>query len=169
MIIPITLPDASGSSKLPPSLAQIGTSELVLIELQGTLEVEGDKRGQTVGTLTMSDDGKTKPTLLVGYHLLEGKVVSLPKPLAVLYRKAPPSVTPPPNDDLESDNPSQPDTAPEPPSYTITAIVRKKLVFSKRPTPIVGALNTGLARLGTASAKPVSSVGRPVSEGKRTR
>ena len=31
-----------------------------------------------------------KPTLRIGHHLLEGKVVSLPKPLAVLQRMCAP-------------------------------------------------------------------------------
>ena len=57
MIIPInnlTTTPRVGSG-LPPVLAQLGSSELVLLELQGDLEVEGDRNGQTVGKLTVDD------------------------------------------------------------------------------------------------------------------
>ncbi|KAH9972880.1 hypothetical protein BGW80DRAFT_1313140 [Lactifluus volemus] len=100
MILPLTLPSASSSTTntLPPVLAQMGSSEFFLLELQGDLEVSGDKSGQLVGRLTIDSDDDTttttttttttkgKPTLRIGYHLLEGKVVKLPKPLAILRR-----------------------------------------------------------------------------------
>ncbi|KAH8983385.1 hypothetical protein EDB86DRAFT_2755196, partial [Lactarius hatsudake] len=50
----------------------LGSSEPFLLELQGDLEVSGDKRGQLVGYLTTDDSGKGKPTLRIGFHLLEG-------------------------------------------------------------------------------------------------
>lgn len=59
MLIPITIsqpgPSSSEnlSSLLPPQLAQFGTDELVLVELQGTLEPEGNSRGQVVGRLSV--------------------------------------------------------------------------------------------------------------------
>ncbi|TFY54759.1 hypothetical protein EVG20_g9578 [Dentipellis fragilis] len=154
MIIPITLPSSdSASTSLPPTLAQIGSSELVLIELQGSLEVEGDKHGKSVGKLTIPDDDKLKPTLLIGYHLIEGKITNLPKPLAVLHRVSPSDSVPSDAMDIDSENPSM--SLPRPsPSYTIRAIVRKKLVFSKRPMPMVGL------SAGSMSTKPASAVGR---------
>ncbi|KAI0067280.1 hypothetical protein BV25DRAFT_1819607 [Artomyces pyxidatus] len=149
MIISVHLPDiatASQPNPLPPTLAQIGSSELVLIELQGELDVEGNKHGQTVGTLTVDNGGKAKPTLRIGYHLLEGKVVSLSKPLAVLQRNIPHTT--------QADDSTVRSTSKYPPSYTVRSVVRKKLVFSKRPTPMVGVVN-----VGGASEKPPSSVG----------
>ena len=58
MIIPINLhpePSASSSSTctFPPALAQFGSEGRVLNELQGSLEVEGDNIGQTVGKLSV--------------------------------------------------------------------------------------------------------------------
>ncbi|KAA1476227.1 hypothetical protein DENSPDRAFT_843128 [Dentipellis sp. KUC8613] len=154
MIIPITLPSSgSASTPLPPTLAQIGSSELVLIELQGSLEVEGDKHGKSVGKLTIPDDDKSKPTLLIGYHLIEGKITNLPKPLAVLHRVSPSSLEPSDAMDIDFETPSVPPSQP-PPTYTIRAIVRKKLVFSKRPMPMVGL------SAGSTSTKPASTVGR---------
>ena len=190
MIIPITLPAPSSPSSpaLPPNIARIGTSELVLIELQGDIHADGDRRDQPIGTLTVPDASdtqvrarefllyeiapimptltllncrahKAKPTLRIGHHLLEGKLVSLPKPLAVLHRTTPA----PPSDpsapfttstsvSVSYDSPAvYPATRP-PPTYTIAAIVRKKLVFARRPMPIVGQSQTRADATAAASA-----------------
>ncbi|TFK49386.1 hypothetical protein OE88DRAFT_422511 [Heliocybe sulcata] len=132
MIIPITLPRPSSSSpSLPRALAKLGSSEVVLIELQGSLEVEGDRAGQAVGTLTFPEDNNAKPTLLIGHHLLEGKLVTLQKPLAVLRRAAPTINSASHNDEHEEKGEGR--------RYDMLAIVRRKIVFSKRPIPVVNA------------------------------
>ena len=92
---------------------------------------------------------------------MEGKIVSLPKPLAVLQRVCAPSTTPPPpppptttttdgEADLEGDvemrhsgdasdrDAGDDNSVPAATSYAIRTLIRKKIVFSKRPTPIVG-------------------------------
>jgi chromosome transmission fidelity protein 8 len=91
---------------------------------------------------------KGKPTLRIGHHLLEGKIVSLPKPLAVLQRVCappppPPAPPPPPLDengdgdvDIQPNDTKDDDKVAT--SYAIRTLIRKKIVFSKRPTPIVG-------------------------------
>jgi hypothetical protein len=62
MIIPITFkPPSDGGRQLPPQLADLGNGHLVLIELQGSLEVQGPTDSQFVGTLTI--DPKTVCTL----------------------------------------------------------------------------------------------------------
>lgn len=63
MILPLTLPSkpSPGAPALPSALARLGSSELFLLELQGELEVSGDKPGQLVGRLTIDDDGKVRP------------------------------------------------------------------------------------------------------------
>ena len=59
MIISLIFPSSSSSAStpLPPTLAAVSHSELVLIELQGELAVEclhdSDREGKLVGTLTM--------------------------------------------------------------------------------------------------------------------
>ncbi|KAJ7158447.1 Ctf8-domain-containing protein [Mycena filopes] len=150
MIISITFPSSSSSTAphLPPALAQISHSELVLIELQGALEVEctsdRERDGRLVGRLCVDDAGK-KPTLMIGHHLLEGKVAQLPKPLAVLRRVS----TPPEADadamDCDEDGQSQlvagekngnGETVSV--SWAAIAVIKRKIVFSKRPMPIVG-------------------------------
>ena len=64
MIVPLTLPSGPSASArtLPPALAQLGSSGLFLLELQGDLEVsdDSDKRGQLVGHLTVDDSGKVR-------------------------------------------------------------------------------------------------------------
>ncbi|PPQ92247.1 hypothetical protein CVT25_008929 [Psilocybe cyanescens] len=95
MIIPVTLASASTSfsssanPKLPPGLVKLSNDEIVLIELQGSLEVDlndpSERNGKLVGKLKM-DEATNKPTLLIGHHLLEGKIAALPKPYAILVR-----------------------------------------------------------------------------------
>ena len=63
MIIPVTLkPPSNIGIKLPPQLANLGNGEFALIELQGSLEVQGSADSQFVGTLEI--DPKTVCTLL---------------------------------------------------------------------------------------------------------
>jgi chromosome transmission fidelity protein 8 len=109
----------------------------------------------------MTQHFKGKPTLRIGHHLLEGKIVNLPKPLAILQRTCVVPPTPPTNShkktsdengDIDGDvdmrhgdncetkdgNESTPPSATAATSYAIQTLIRKKIVFSKRPTPIVG-------------------------------
>jgi chromosome transmission fidelity protein 8 len=46
---------ANSTGSLPPQLAQLASNEMILIELQGSLEVEGDKTGEVVGTLKVDN------------------------------------------------------------------------------------------------------------------
>ncbi|KAH7884472.1 Ctf8-domain-containing protein [Phlebopus sp. FC_14] len=129
MIIPISVSFPNPfSSKLPAAIAKLGHDELFLIELQGTLDVEGgegmSRDGQLIGKLNTAD--MNKPTLLIGHHLLEGAVVNLPQPLGVLQK------------DVHKQGESS-DAEPgenEQRAWKITAVVKKKIVFSKRPMPI---------------------------------
>ncbi|TDL25684.1 hypothetical protein BD410DRAFT_716936 [Rickenella mellea] len=143
MIIPINFASSSNSdARLPPQLARIGTDEVVLIELQGALQVEGDRAGQQVGKLHFANDDE-KPTLTIGHHLLEGKVVKLPKPLAVLYKRQ--ASTPGALDD-----PSREDSGSDV-GYDVVGVVKRKLIFSKRPIPIVSTPSVSSAVNGGES------------------
>ena len=61
MIIPVTFDSAGSStaSKLPPALAKISHDEVVLIEMQGAIEVETatpqEKNGKLVGRLQLDE------------------------------------------------------------------------------------------------------------------
>lgn len=61
MIIPITLSTDTSNIKLPTALAQISHDEIILIELQGALDVgnsqPAERNGKFVGKLSIDDDG----------------------------------------------------------------------------------------------------------------
>ena len=160
MIIPITLKPPSGDGrKLPPQLANLGNGDLVLIELQGTLEVQGSTDSQFVGTLEI--DPKTvctlaaitksrtltrahfafqnKLSLVIGPHFLEGKIVSLPAPLAIMEKK---KSSP---DDQISGMDADDEKSREEVEWQISAVVRKKVIFVKRPMPL---LNRPVSKIG---------------------
>ncbi|EIN09965.1 hypothetical protein PUNSTDRAFT_65900 [Punctularia strigosozonata HHB-11173 SS5] len=160
MIIPInvSLPTSISESdrsrpKLPPRLVKLGdanSDELVLIELQGELETEGVKDNQVVGTLKL--DENDKPTLMIGYHLLEGKLVNLSKPLAVLHlpgADARPSMPSGAAMDVDSES----NHSKEGVAWNMVAIVKRKIVFSKRPMPIVGLGSSASSTPASVKAK----------------
>ncbi|KAF7289613.1 hypothetical protein HMN09_01323500 [Mycena chlorophos] len=135
MIIPISFNlGATGLKKLPPALARVSHLEVVLVELQGreTLRARwqarrsnrfrrlwGAQRLPSLFTLLLSPQ---KPaTLRIGHHLLEGRVTQLAKPLAVLQR-------------IAGEHSRRR-------SRGAIALIKRKIVFSKRPTPIVGRPN----------------------------
>ena len=53
--------------------------------------------------------------MIIGHHIMYGKVVDLSKPIAVLTR----------------------DSSASSPTHLVQAIVKKKLVFKNRPKPII--------------------------------
>ena len=57
MQIQIRLPPEVGPSQhpLPPALAKIGANETVIIELQGSIKIEGDKSGELIGNLDVTN------------------------------------------------------------------------------------------------------------------
>ncbi|TFK28148.1 hypothetical protein FA15DRAFT_89262 [Coprinopsis marcescibilis] len=138
MIIPVTLSTGDSNLKLPHGLAKISNDEVVLIELQGALDVEAkhpsERNGKLVGKLTI-DEAMSKPLLRIGHHLLEGKIATINKPLAVMHR---------PHDggsmdvdeDTQGDGPGIKSSGSQRLGWTILGVVRKKIIFSKRPMPI---------------------------------
>ena len=63
MLIPIrlTLPSASGHP-LPPQLVKItGSEDVAIVELQGSLDVDGDQADVVVGTLRLDDNVRHAP------------------------------------------------------------------------------------------------------------
>ncbi|KAI0733575.1 Ctf8-domain-containing protein [Fomitopsis betulina] len=143
MIIPVNISLSSSPTvaSFSPQLSQFGSEGLVLIELQGKLEVAGENDGEVIGTLNI-DEATKKSTLLIGHHLLEGKLVNLQKPLAVLQKRS----------DLSgvSADAGALSRSPQGVSWDMIAVVKRKMVFSKRPMPMVGK---------AASSAPVSRGG----------
>jgi chromosome transmission fidelity protein 8 len=170
MIIPINVAPPSSNSKLPPGLAKISHEEIVLIELQGTLEVEcthiSESDGKLVGKLKIDEASvsaviiallrcgnltgivlQNKPTLLIGHHLLEGKIVTLPKPIAVLHRSD--TISPRrgviradqianEDEEIDVDDEGSQISSQNAVAWDVVAVVKRKILFSKRPMPVVG-------------------------------
>lgn len=153
MIVPITFDSSSSNPKLPSGLARISHDEVVLVELQGSLDVEcndpSERNGKLVGKLRIDSTTvcaresralihalfwhvtpKNKPTLIIGHHLLEGKISTLPKPFAILHRTN--TNVDGLDEAMDCDRPSVNQT-----SWDVVGIVKKKIAFSKRPMPIV--------------------------------
>ena len=59
--------------------------------------------------------------MIIGHHILHGKVQELEKPLVVITKE---------NDDEPDENVK----------YNVTAVISKKLIFKTRPKPIVGEM-----------------------------
>ncbi|KAF4564020.1 hypothetical protein EYR36_003269 [Pleurotus pulmonarius] len=168
MIIPVTLSTSPGA-KLPAGLAKISHDEVVLIELQGALEVEttkpGERDGKVVGRLTIDEvtvrrfptshtTGLTSKRVLINLHRVTLNamaslfdVATLAKPLAVIHRARHPQETSPDamdcdqnidqgqmgaefDDDVETGRTGNH-------QWEIIAVVKKKILFSNRPMPIV--------------------------------
>lgn len=155
MRIPITLQDfSSTSATLPPQLARLSSNEIVLIELQGSLEVEGDAGGELIGilkfdeavrafipcildTVTSQCDVQDRPTLQIGHNLLEGKIVTLTKPLAVLHLVEATQTEAGFDSNANSMQVDDPKDANTSKSFEIVSLIRKKISFPKRPRPLV--------------------------------
>lgn len=91
---------------------------------------------------------KNKSTLLIGHHLLEGKITNIAKPLAVLLRSRTASnvtlsqtVRQDQNDEdveiLHHDQEDQQTISRTAMEWNMIALVKRKIVFSKRPMPVV--------------------------------
>ncbi|SDA02929.1 BZ3500_MvSof-1268-A1-R1_Chr11-1g03222 [Microbotryum saponariae] len=158
------------SSGSAPPLVFID-EEPFLIELQGALELPHTGQEGTMEQLAGAHVGKIdidephKPILRISHHRLEGKLVTLTEPYAILRSTAssshdsdnrpkkrsrisstiPSSPPPPPSSSPIKPLPSNTDgldEEAEPPRIEIVGLIRKKIVFSKRPEPMIQAASS---------------------------
>ena len=98
-----------------------GVVEWAIIELHGDLKESSKSRDKKhIGDLCFSKSGTA--TLIIGNHILNGKEMCLDKPIAVLNKIVKYDTT------IDKINCNV--------EYTVTAIVKKKLIFKGRPKPI---------------------------------
>ena len=137
--------DTEKSKKAPQKLEPL--NDWAIIEMQGDLESRvGDVQleGKFVGDLHFTKAGHV-PVLIIGHHILYGKVVKLEKPLVIMEKCQ--EVSKPHNDAKKSKVTSSGDSLDNSVMevesgtgdtvYNVRAIIRKKLLFKSRPKPII--------------------------------
>lgn len=112
-----------------------------LVELQEKLETREDLGfdGLHIGDLHFDEKGT--PQLIIGHHLLTGKVSRLERPFAVLQKVAGVRRTDGPEDvdmrDASGDSRSAAAGKAQSTEYLAKVFVRRKIIFKVRPKPIV--------------------------------
>ncbi|CAL1532764.1 unnamed protein product [Lymnaea stagnalis] len=111
--------------------------EWAIIELQGDLETRHPVplSSKFIGDLHFTH--KDSPVLIIGHHILHGKVLTLEKPLAVLTKSLDHAKHV--ADDMAGEDPEVLPAADSEVKalYEVQAIIRKKILFKTRPKPII--------------------------------
>ena len=110
--------------------------ETFMIEMQGDLESRNKEQleGKFIGDLHYTKDGT--PVMIIGHHILYGKVVELEKPLVTLEKS---QVTKDLRISEDSEEMMDVDSHLEEPKteYRVKSIIYKKIIFKTRPKPII--------------------------------
>ncbi|CCG84255.1 protein of unknown function [Taphrina deformans PYCC 5710] len=108
-----------------------GTDELVFLEIQGSI-ARLDESEQRLGRLVHQEDGRIY--LIVGYQKMEGKVVTLKTPFAVLRRKKADGARD--TDEPEQGTQENGDGSGKVVEMEVVDVCRKKIYFGQRPEPM---------------------------------
>eukprot|EP00823_Brevimastigomonas_motovehiculus_P003106 TRINITY_DN1848_c0_g1_i1.p1 TRINITY_DN1848_c0_g1~~TRINITY_DN1848_c0_g1_i1.p1 ORF type:complete len:139 (-),score=30.49 TRINITY_DN1848_c0_g1_i1:418-834(-) len=94
----------------------------------GIAQIESSFGGIELGKLSLPSSGP--PTLLIGNHYLVGEIVSLKKPLVICRKQFPAASTSrtPSNSSTDADAEA---------TMQVLGVVRKKIVFTGRPNPVL--------------------------------
>ena len=110
--------------------------ETFMIEMQGDLESRNKEQleGKFIGDLHYTKDGT--PVMIIGHHILYGKVVELEKPLVTLEKS---QVAKDLRIREDSEEMMDVDSHLEEPKteYRVKSIIYKKIIFKTRPKPII--------------------------------
>ncbi|CDR45489.1 RHTO0S11e00738g1_1 [Rhodotorula toruloides] len=164
-------------------------SQPFLLELQGILEPPADEKGAgeagdaagasmegvRVGKVDLADP--KKPVLRIAHHRLEGKVEKLLTPYALLRTTRSSSSAPTRDDDDDTDprstkrrklcptlsSPSQPlssSSSSDQPQISLAALITHKLVFSRRPEPLIDVSSEADPGFGERKREALESWGK---------
>ena len=120
VLVEISVPDSERDDSPPKK-------EWAIIELQGTLEMASHCKddplaGKFIGDLHFSNSGE--PTLIIGHHILYGKMMKLEKPFAIVRK--------------QNNSPTKKSGTPSDGTrYDVMGLIKLKLIFNQRPKPII--------------------------------
>ena len=117
------------------SASEDGPAETFMIEMQGEVESRNKEQleGKFIGDLHYNKDGT--PIMIIGHHILYGKVVELEKPLVTLEKvQVSKEVFAGDNNDELMDVDEHLESKTE---YRVKSITYKKIMFKTRPKPII--------------------------------
>ena len=106
--------------------------EWAIIELQGTLEMQAHCKddplaGKFIGDLHFTQSGQ--PTLIIGHHILYGKMSKLERPFALVKRRTKQRTA---GGDVTMDGIHATETR-----YDVMGLIKHKLLLNQRPKPII--------------------------------